>query len=258
MPNPFPGMDPYLEGPLWTTVHTSLVNEIARQLAPKLRPKYLALPQERVVITVPDPIETPSRSRFPDVGVYTSETLPPQGRGAMTVAPLMLNALLPESVPEAYLEIRDVEQRRLVTAIEVLSPSNKRGPGGEAFRKKRQELLAGESHYVEIDLLRVGERFPLAGPLPSVPYFVFLSRATRRPRVEIWPIPLDQPLPTVPVPLLADDPDVMLDLQQAFQTIYEWYGYDRAADHDGAPPLPLAPEQQAWADERLRAAGLRP
>jgi len=214
MPNPFPGMDPYLEGPLWTTVHTSLVNEIAHQLAPKLRPKYLALPQERVVVTVPDPLET-------------------------------------------YLEIRDVEQRRLVTAIEVLSPSNKRGPGVESFRKKRQELLSGEVHYLEIDLLRVGERFPLAGPLPSVPYFVFLSRVTRRPRVEIWPIPLDQPLPTVPVPLLPGDPDVTLDLQQALQTIYDWYDYDRAADHAGEPPLPLAPEQQAWADERLRAAGLR-
>ena len=34
MPNPFPGMDPYLEGDLWTTVHTDLCAEIARQLAP--------------------------------------------------------------------------------------------------------------------------------------------------------------------------------------------------------------------------------
>jgi hypothetical protein len=155
-------MDPYLEGPLWTTVHTSLINEIAHQLAPLLRPKYLALPQERVVVTVPDPVEIQARSRFPGVGVYTSEAAQPQGSGAVTTAPLMLDALLPASVPDCYLEIRDVGERRLVTAIEVLSPS-----------------------------------------------------------------------------------------------IYDWYGYDRAADHAGEPPLPLAPEQQAWADERLRAAGLR-
>lgn len=38
MPNPFPGMDPYLEGDLWTTVHTDLCAEVARQLTPKLRP----------------------------------------------------------------------------------------------------------------------------------------------------------------------------------------------------------------------------
>jgi hypothetical protein len=250
-------MDPYLEGPLWPTVHTSLVNEIAHQLAPKLLPRYFALPQQRVLVTVPDPIETYSRTRFPDVGVYESEAVQAKSSGAVAFAPLVLDALLPESMPESYLEIRDVEQRRLVTAIEVLSPSNKRGPGAEDHRKKRQELLSGDVHYVEIDLLRVGERFPLAGTLPSVPYFVFLSRATRRPRVEIWPIPLDQPLPTVPVPLLPGDPDVMLDLQQAFQAIYDWYGYDRAADHSAHPPLPLAPEQQAWAEQRLRAAGLR-
>lgn len=258
MPNPFPGMDPYLEGPLWPTVHTSLVNEIAHQLAPKLRPKYLALPQQRVVVAVPDPMETRSQSRFPDVGVYESDALHPQPRGAVAFAPLVLDALLPESIPESYLEIRDVEQRRLVTAIEVLSPSNKRGPGVEEYRKKRQELLASEVHYLEVDLLRAGERFPLSGTLPSVPYFVFLSRANRRPRVEIWPIPLEQPLPTVPVPLLPGDADVLLDLQQALQAIYDWYGYDRAADHSKEPPCPLASEQQAWADRRLRAAGLRP
>ena len=97
----------------------------------------------------------------------------------------------------------------------------------------------------------------MAGPLPSVPYFVFLSRANRRPRVEVWPIPLEQPLPAVPVPLLPGDSDVPLDLQQALQTIYDWYSYDRVADHSGEPAVRLAPEQQAWADERLRAAGMR-
>ena len=257
MPNPFPGMDPYLEGPVWTTVHTSLVNEIARQLAPKLRPKYLALPQERIIVTVPDPLETRSKPRIPDVGVYESDAAQLQGGGAVVAAPLVLDALIPEEVPNPYIEIRDVEERRLVTAIEVLSPTNKRGPGVEEYRRKRQELLSSEVHYLEVDLLRVGERFPLAGPLPSVPYFVFLSRANRRPRVEVWPIPLEQPLPAVPVPLLPGDSDVPLDLQQALQTIYDWYSYDRAADHSGEPAVQLAPEQQAWADEWLRAAGMR-
>ncbi len=40
MPSPFPGMDPYLEGSLWTTFHFSLAAEIVRQLAPKVRPRY--------------------------------------------------------------------------------------------------------------------------------------------------------------------------------------------------------------------------
>jgi Protein of unknown function (DUF4058) len=54
MPNPFPGMDPYLEGDLWTTLHTDLCAEIARQLAPKLRPKYVALSTRRVVLAPPE------------------------------------------------------------------------------------------------------------------------------------------------------------------------------------------------------------
>jgi len=36
MPSPFPGMDPYLEGSEWTSVHAELSSEIVRQLAPKL------------------------------------------------------------------------------------------------------------------------------------------------------------------------------------------------------------------------------
>ena len=126
----------------------------------------------------------------------------------------------------------------------------------DEYRKKRQKLLSGTAHFMEIDLLRVGERFPVAGPLPSVPYFVFLSRANRRPRVEVWPIPLDQPLPGVPVPLLPGDSDVALDLQRAYQTVYELFGYDQAADHSGLPLVPLAPEQAMWVTERLQAAGL--
>jgi Protein of unknown function (DUF4058) len=46
-------MDPYLEGALWTTVHFSLSAEIVRQLAPKLRPRYLVLPAERFVTETP-------------------------------------------------------------------------------------------------------------------------------------------------------------------------------------------------------------
>lgn len=251
MPNPFPGMDPFLEGPVWTTVHSNLIEEIARQLAPKIRPRYLALTNERVVVATPDPIEFRSTTRLPDVGVYDSDSgkLPPQN--AVATAALVLDVLLPERIPQRFVEIRDLYERRLVTAIEVLSPSNKRGEGLPEFQAKRREYLASGVHYLEIDLLRIGERFPVAGTLPSTPYFVFLSRASRRRRVEIWPVPLEQPLPTTPVPLLAGDADVPLDLQQAFQTVYELFSYDRAVDHSQPPPVPLTPDQAAWATTRL-------
>src|SRR5882757_4525663 len=54
MPSPFPGMDPYLEGSLWGSVHHQLIAEIARQLVPLLRPRYIALSQERFVTMMPE------------------------------------------------------------------------------------------------------------------------------------------------------------------------------------------------------------
>jgi hypothetical protein len=40
MPSPFPGMDPYLEGYLWTDVHQGLASEFRKQLAPLVEPHY--------------------------------------------------------------------------------------------------------------------------------------------------------------------------------------------------------------------------
>ena len=62
MPSPFPGMDPYLEGALWTKVHFSLSAEIVRQLAPKLRPRYLVLPAERFAMETPESVLCPAFS----------------------------------------------------------------------------------------------------------------------------------------------------------------------------------------------------
>jgi hypothetical protein len=90
MPNPFPGMDPYLEGDLWTTVHTDLCAEIARQLAPKLRPKYAALSTRRVVLAPPDENEGPAGQRFPDVAVLSSHA-PGSSPGAAVPGGASLN-----------------------------------------------------------------------------------------------------------------------------------------------------------------------
>jgi hypothetical protein len=206
-------MDPYLEGSLWTTVHTQLTAEIARQLAPKLRPRYLALTTERFVLEMP-------------------ESVP---------------------VPHTTVEIGDTANRQLVTAIEVLSPTNKRGEGREEYLAKRRRMLLSTAHLLEIDLLREGQRVPMRTPLPPAPYVAFLSRAENRPVTEVWPVTLAEPLPTVPVPLLPGDPDVSLDLQLALSTIYDLLGYDLAVDYNRPPEVPLPAEAAACAEERLRA-----
>ena len=259
MPNPFPGMDPYLEGPSWSTVHANLVEEIARQLSVKIRPKYLALSCERVFLATPDPIDVVGpRDRIPDVGVVSVANGELAASAGAVTAAITVEALMPEFLSQTYIEIRDAESRSLVTAIEVLSPTNKRGDGLTEFRKKRLEYLSGSAHYLEIDLLRIGERFPVAGPLPSVSYFVFLSRVGQRPKLTAWPIAINQPLPTVHVPLLPEDPDAELNLQQAWETIYDLFSYDRFVDHSREPAVQLSPEQLEWARECLRKSTTAP
>lgn len=258
MSNPFPGMDPYLEGDLWITVHTDLCAEIARQLSPKLRPKYIALSTRRVVLAPADENDKPTGDRYPDVGVLTSQPAGSTAAVASPSAPLILTANLPEPIPHVSVEIHDVQGRRLVTCIELLSPTNKRGPGREEYAGKRFEILSGPVHLVEIDLLRQGIRFPTTEPLPDSPYFVFISRSGQRHAVEVWSIPLEQPLPVVKVPLLPEDEDVPLDLQQALSVVYDIIGYDEMIDYSQPPPGPLTPQQAAWIEEQLQKSGRRP
>jgi hypothetical protein len=56
----------------------------------------------------------------------------------------------------------------------------------------------------------------------------------------VWPIQFAQSLPTVPVPLLPEDPDAALDLQRAFTDTYDLLGYDLLIDYQNAPDVPLS------------------
>src|SRR4029077_2542997 len=106
MANPFPGMDPYLEGDLWMSVHTDLCAEIARQLAPKLRPKYVALTARRVVFTSPNESEGAADERFADVGILSYHAPGSSDEAAIASAPLILRASLPVPMPLVSVEIR--------------------------------------------------------------------------------------------------------------------------------------------------------
>ncbi len=263
MPSPFPGMDPYLEHPrFWQDFHDSLAQEIRNQLVPQLRPRYVARLVPQLVMDQPDEEEV--RILFPDVSVTRrsqAEPLPKLAGPAVAVGPAPVTAVNVMRVPfrQVSVEIRDVASGLLVTAIELLSPANKRpgSQGREAYLRKRETLLASTAHLLEIDLLRRGKRLPLEPPPPPAHYYVVLSRADRRPEAEVWPIRLQEPLPVVPVPLLSPDPDVSLDLGAALRTVYDSAGYDLDVDYTADPFPPLEGEDAVWAAQLLREKGLR-
>ncbi len=92
----------------------------------------------------------------------------------------------------------------------------------------------------------------MKGPVPSVPYFVMVSRAEHRPTMDVWPIALDAPLPTFGIPLLEGDPDVLLDLQRAFANVYDLAAYELRIDYRDEPDVALSVEHLAIARERLK------
>ncbi len=64
-------------------------------------------------------------------------------------------------------------------------------------------------------------------------------------------------LPVIPIPLKPEDPDTGLDLQTVLDAAYDRAGYDLEIDYRKEPEPPLDAELAAWADQVLRAKGLR-
>ncbi len=260
MQSPFPGMDPYLEvSDLWSDVHLSLASALRDQLQPQLGTRYIAALAPYVAFETID--IAPARHAVPDVGIV-ERNAPFAASGATAVAPAPVRGIVAMEVPMRYanIEIRTIAGQTLVTAIEILSPVNKRPgrDGADAYDRKRRELLRSEAHLLEIGLLRAGQRPALVTPQPVEAYIMLLSRVERRPEVEIWPLSLRTRIPEAPIPLQKPDPDVTLDVQMALEQIYRNARYDLRVDYRLPPPLPdLAPDDADWLDQLLLAQGIR-
>ena len=119
-----------------------------------------------------------------------------------------------------FIDILSVgDTSRVVTVIEVLSPSNKTAgsEGQQLYITKQQEILQSSTHLIEIDLLRHGDH-TVAAPHQSLrqrgawDYLVCLHRGGQRGRYEVWACSLRQRLPRIRVPLTNGDADVALDI----------------------------------------------
>ena len=170
----FPGMNPNLENPsLWSEVHSWLIVQLARSLNPSLVPKYRAAVEKRVyldslLVGIPDASVFQGKAEAEPNSVVTTGVLS---------KPIRVTVPLTEEITERYLEIREVKTRRVVTAVEVLSPKNKRvGVGRDKYLTKRQKVLNSATHLVEIDLLRTGNFMPMVEAIPS-DYRIQIGRA---------------------------------------------------------------------------------
>jgi len=241
MPSPFPGMDPYLEGHLWPDVHNSLAYLISVQLTPRLGLPYVVhMNNYTVEDTSP---EEDIGIMYPDVEVFHRIKEPAAAYGRpITPETLVLPAIKPVEVHIPVVEIRDRKNNKLVTAIEILSPVNKRKPGLEPYREKRLRLHYAGVHLIEIDLLRRGER-PLEHPyLPKSHYLVSLIRAGTG-KTQVWAMDVKEPLPVIPVPLKQPDEDTFLDLDKALKDLYEQRSFEKSIDYGESPPPPAFSEE---------------
>jgi len=261
MKSPFPGMDPYLEQ-YWGDVHHNLITFAQGMLNEHLPRDLRARVQERVLVELP----SEDRVYYPDVRVVEHER---QGQGGTAVAASGATLAEPLEVPfleqetQGFLEIVESHpERRVITVVEVLSPSNKyAGPGRELYRQKQRDLAAGCVSLVEIDLLRAGPhvlQLPLVQYPPNyrTPYKVCVHRGWKA-SAEIYRLPLREELPAIRVPLRETDADVPLGLQALISQVYRHGRYDDI-DYSRPPLPPLDPNDATWADELLRTAGKRP
>src|SRR4051812_38511575 len=114
MPSPFPGMNPYLErDDLWHDFHERFLQLAAEALGSRVRPHYVVKVDEHIHIH--ELFDAPTQARHP----------------AMDIEQL------------AFVQVRDIRSREVVTVIELLGRSYKRlGTDREQYLARREQVLA--------------------------------------------------------------------------------------------------------------------
>lgn len=116
---------------------------------------------------------------------------------------------------------------------------------------KRATVTPSPTYWIEIDLLRTGERPPeVAG---KSDYYTLLKRGGTFGPYEVWYFDLRDPMPTIAVPLRAPFADVPPDLQTAFDDAYTRARYADDIDYTQPVPPPICPADRNWARERIAA-----
>jgi len=249
MRSPFPGMDPYLEDPgRWAGVHNMLIWAIRTDLNRRLGPRFVADAGVTEYVVAPED----RRWLLPEFYVVKFRQAVGAGVGARIEAPVQVLIDGPETYSQAHVLIRDTASLDVVTFLEILSPINKapaNSRGRSDFLRKRSEVISSRTHWVEIDLLRAGERPPEVRGAGD--YYALVKRSGSAV-AGVWPVGLRDPLPTIGIPL-RDAADVPLDLQAMLDRVWEDGRYADLVDYAGPPPPPALDAADAnWAADQVR------
>ena len=249
--SPFPGMDPFLEKPSeWGGVHADIIIASRNALIEVLPANFRVKVEGEVKIL--DQGDTSFASLRPDVYLTKVDTIREASSevAAVAASPIVVTPFFEHTIELRWLEIVDRRSRQVVTTIEVLSPFNKVGRGYEEFHRKRSQVMATQTNWVEIDLLRIGKRpFEL---LEDMPDYYALVKKGRSFDLLMWKIDLKDSLPTIHIPLADGYDAIPLNLQKVLDNVFASGLYAADLEYDKMPPPPrLSAENQKWLDERL-------
>ena len=259
MPSPFPGMDPYIEDDVfWSGFHTTMIVAISASITKALPAGYYADVEQHVWLQDED-FDVREPFGYPDAyvaghsnngGIVAVATGKP-----VSVSTEVTLAKIPRKSQQKFVKIVDQPGNRVITVIELLSPSNKHnGPDREQYIVKRNQYLASGTHFVEIDLLRDGDRMPMGRPRPaSADYYAIVVRANLFPKASVWAFTVRDTMPILPIPLKLKDGEITLELRDGLDRAYEDGGYQKRIDYQSPPTIQLRRPDQAWADEFLKA-----
>ncbi len=253
MPSPFPGMDPYLEdSDYWSDVHSTLIPLIRESLTPFLPTSYAAKIDQYVWLQDVD--EEEIRHGKPDVFLVNGQTHVAESQ--YTAPTPGITVTLPASRKRKgtkFVSIVDSRRNKVITVIELLSPSDKEGEARVMYLTKRSEYLASGVNLVEIDLLRSGARPPVGKPAPaSTDYSILVCRAGEYPQATVWPFTVREQIPPFPVPLRKDDGAVLLDLRPCLDRAYDGACYAAQINYSLPPSPPLRVTDAEWANALLK------
>jgi hypothetical protein len=217
------------------------------ELNARLPRRYVA--EIELCVWIHEPSSRRRRTLEPDVTV--TDQGGPSGSGSVGIATSAPSTIVLPTVrrkKRKHVRIIDREAHRVVTAIELLSPSNKSaGDDRETYLLKRNDYLVNDVNLVEIDLLRGGTRLPLSVVPPEVhDYYAMVCRSWEYPRASFWNFSIRDTLPDLAIPLAVDVPDVVLPLRPCLDRAFDEGRYRERLPYDR--PLRPRPRRQdaAW------------